>query len=244
VVDVESCAMPVGAWREGPARPRLGRSAIHLWHANLDDVEDSLHALLSTDERARAETILGSLQRRRWISSRAVLRALLARYLDCEPSQPSLAIGAHGKPALARLSPQRLGASSAQLEFNLSHAADIALYGFAASQPLGVDVEYVRPSIDHRAVARRALGGRPAAALAMLEPAARGLEFARLWTRHEARVKCIGSGLGGADAPEPPTWILDEELGNGREAVVALAAGSEPAELECWRWPARGSRRR
>ena len=57
-----------------------------------------------------------------------------------------------------------------------------------------------------------------------LDPAARTREFLRLWTRHEAGLKCTGTGIGRAGTPteaEQP-WIGELDLGDGAAGAVAL----------------------
>jgi hypothetical protein len=55
--------------------------------------------------------------------------------------------------------------------------------------------------------------------------------FYAAWTRHEARVKCTGEGLGGA-APGPAVVAWQLEVDTGYAAAVALdlgaAGGAEP----------------
>ena len=67
-------------------------------------------------------------------------------------------------------------------EFSLSHSGDLAVIALA-EVPVGADVQQVRPVTD--AVLRR-----------VLSPAEReGGDFFALWTRKEAVLKCLGTGL-------------------------------------------------
>jgi 4'-phosphopantetheinyl transferase len=222
-----------GAWAPGPIRPLLADGAVHVWRADLDAVSDDLGATLSDDERARAERFLRERDGRLWGRSRAVLRALLGRYLRADPGRVGFAIGEHGKPTLAD--------PGARVSFNLSHSGAMALYAFAAPGPVGVDVELPRRPFDAVAIAARELGAEAAERLQALPRPAREREFLRAWVRHEAELKCLGIGLAGAgerpDCPSP--WIAELQVADG--GAGAVVTPGRPAELRCWQWPARPS---
>jgi len=214
-----------GAWVPGPANPALAHRGLHVWRAELDQVDPRLAGALSDDERARADRMLGSREQQRWSAARAVLRALLARYLDLEPAALSFHLGAHGKPAL----------DPPAISFNLSHSGGLALYA-VAHNAVGVDVEIDRGDRDSLAIAKRVLGLHEAARLQTLQPPERRREFLRAWTRHEATTKCLGLPLLGNEArPQTPPWILNLDLTDAAAAAVAL--DGPPPELSLWEWP-------
>jgi 4'-phosphopantetheinyl transferase len=205
--------------------------------------------LLSDDERARARRF----QRRRdghlWAAGRGVLRTLLGGYLQSDPSALRIVTGPHGKPALAgepaeaQHTPAGTRAPSApRPSFNLSHSHGIAVFAFTTAGPVGVDVEVARRPKDTLALAARALGAEETARLQRLDPSERQQEFLRAWVRHEAVLKCLGTGIGGAGAgaerPGAPggLWTAELDMGPGASAAVALDAA--PRELCCWIWPA------
>jgi 4'-phosphopantetheinyl transferase len=215
-------------WAPGPLRPRLADGAVHVWRADLGAVADELLELLDSEERDRAERMLSERDRRVWTRSRGVLRALLGRYLQSDPSTISFATGRHGKPQLDRPGPS----------FNLSHSGQLALYAFTAAGAVGVDVEVARRPVNEVALARRTFGADEARRLEELDPDVREPEFRRLWVRHEAELKCRGSGFGGVPVSratgEP--WIAELELGPLAAAAVAVLGPAR--ELRCWEWPA------
>src|SRR5439155_26737943 len=164
------------------------------------------------DEAARAESILPPRTRERWKQARGVLRALLGRYLGCDPRSLRFALEPGGRPILAShavrrnahgaTEPKRDGASSPALAFNISHSGPLALYAVSDSGPIGVDIEVAGPQRNELAVAARALGPAAARRLEGLEPAAGEREVLRAWTAYEARLKCAGSGIGGLPQPQ------------------------------------------
>jgi 4'-phosphopantetheinyl transferase len=231
------------AWAPGPLRPLLAEHAVHVWRADLGAVPDELGYLLDDDERARAARFANARDAERWRRSHGLLRTLLGRYVQLEPASLRFAAGEHGKPALA----QDTGASSAraerksappsdvpQLNFNMSHSRQLALYAFSHAGAVGVDVETARPRVDEVAIAARMLGDGEAQRLRALDPASRKREFLRAWTRHEATLKCVGVGIGGRAGAEYPPWIIELEMGH--DAAGAVAAEQAARELRCWDW--------
>ncbi len=222
-------------WEPGPLAPMLWPGCLHVWRVDLPTVGDRLVELLSEDECERAQRIVGARQRRLWSGSRGVLRALLGRYLQRDPRTVRFQTGAHGKPSLHE--PRGGGG----LSFNLSHSRTLALYAFGESRPVGVDVQLLRApdsrsTNDYVALARRTFGEERARRLHELEPERREREFLRLWTRYEAELKRLGSGIGGGQRgvdPDTP-WIAELEL--GARAAAAVACAEEPSELLLWDW--------
>ena len=126
----------------------LGPREVHVWTSRLSEGPPADLAVLNADERARGERIRVPDGRERWLTGRARLRTILARYLDMAPAAIELVVGEHGKPALA--------GDGRGLEFNLSHTDDLALYALARGRAVGVDAERVRADLDF--VARPAAG--------------------------------------------------------------------------------------
>lgn len=214
---------------------------MHVWRAELTDVAQDTCSVLSVAEQARAQRIIGARRRELWVRSRALLRTLLALYLEADPRSLRFCTNAHGKPSLARprtaagppsSHPERGG----ELSFNLSHSGDLAVYAFARTTALGVDVERLGRARPEPSLAARAFGPAQADRLARMAPQARREEFLRAWTRREAALKCVGIGIGGEGAPRPcEPWVAELEVGPG--AMAAVAAETPPLELRCWEWP-------
>lgn len=167
----------------------------------------------------------GSGPAARWVASRWALRTLLSRYLDEDPAAIALASGEHGKPALAE-APERLA-------FNLSHSGDLAIVAVAAGREVGVDVEAIDPARDLVALARRGLDADSAASVRAAAPAQRARVFYEAWARHEALVKCLGTGLGAAPTAHPPVEVSLLEVGAGHAAALAVES-AEPVAHRCF----------
>jgi 4'-phosphopantetheinyl transferase len=170
----------------------LPPQSLRAWRIHLEQPEHAvaaLSAVLSADERERAERFVFARHRRRFIVTRACLRALLARSTGVAAAAIRFTYGAHGKPAMDT------GAAAPLLHFSVSHAADFAVIALAPDLPLGVDIEAVRPGRDVLAIAARSFAAAEARAIATAPEGARELAFFLCWTRKEAFAKARGDGL-------------------------------------------------
>ncbi len=228
MADLSNPGVQAGAahplWRPAPDRAQLADGALHVWRADLDAPAERLLELLSAQERARAARFQDPATGARWARAHGILRALLGRYLERDPRELRFSAGEHGKPALA---------GDRSCAFNLSHSGELALFAFSASAAVGIDVELARHGRDEPALAARVFGAEQARLLQALGDAQREQEFLRLWARHEALAKCLGSGLGGGAAPDAGDhWLCD--LDAGPRAGAAVAAERAPSLLCCW----------
>lgn len=203
---------------------RLDPGVLHVWRADLDDLEWIGDRALSVEERERAARFSSERSRERWARSRAVLRHLLGGYLGRGPGAIELESGERGKPSVV---------AGDGVEFNLTHSGGLALLAFARENPVGVDVELAGRVRDPLAVAEREFGQEEAERLRALDSAQLEPEFLRLWVRHEAALKCRGEGLGGDDAPDGLV-LVDLDVGSGAAAAVALER--EPDSVSQWRF--------
>jgi 4'-phosphopantetheinyl transferase len=170
----------------------LDSDEVHVWRVDLavgaSGVE-SLAQILSDDERARAARFCFQKDRENFTVARGILRVLLGRYLDLEPSRLAFSYGPHGRPALA----DRNG--SRELCFNISHSNGLALYGFTHDREIGIDVERIRPEMANEQIAERFFAPQEVATLRALPPDAQLEAFFNCWTRKEAFIKASGEGL-------------------------------------------------
>jgi 4'-phosphopantetheinyl transferase len=186
---------------------------VHVWQIPLDRDPAAAQACLDASERCRAAAFKFDIDRRRFIVAHAALRQILARYAGAEPAALVFETDAHGKPRLAH----------GTWQFNLSHSDDLALLAVACDQALGVDVEMQRSFKrgaeddgwdEEMALAARHFTPREAQRLRALQGAERTHAFFRCWTRKEACVKAIGTGI--------RTDLRDIEVGFDGEARVGV----------------------
>jgi len=165
----------------------LTSAEIQLWCAPLDapgEVVESFWRLLSAAENARAERFRFGKHRRRYVLSQGLLRLLLSSYTGFAPEQIQFEHGPRGKPLLAG-GPQ----------FNMAHSEELVLLGFTERQPLGVDVELLRPVTDADTIVERFFAPSEWAVYSRLPAEQRQAAFFNGWTRKEAYIKATGEGL-------------------------------------------------
>lgn len=179
-------------WNPAPEHYSLGDEDVHVWRASLNQTAAVVSAhkqILAPDELERAAKYHFQKDRDRFITARAVLRGLLASYLQSEPAGLRFRTNEYGKPHLDAESGRET------LRFNLSHSQDLALYAVARNREVGLDLEYIRQDFDTRQIAERFFSGREIAALNALPANLQTESFFRCWTRKEAYIKARGEGL-------------------------------------------------
>ncbi|MBV2156573.1 alpha/beta fold hydrolase [Kitasatospora sp. SUK 42] len=143
--------------------------------------------------------------RRRALCAHAALRILASAATTGTPPLPELAPDSRGKPTLRGRDgrPRRLRVS-------LSHAGAYAAVSLCAEGPVGVDIEAVDRLPDRERFARGIMSRAERDAWQAVPEHARDTEVIRAFTRKEAVLKALGTGLAGdlrQVATEPgPTW--------------------------------------
>lgn len=145
-------------------------------------------ATLSDAERERAARFRFDRDRSRWLLAHIAARAIIGAELGVAPAEIRYAFGPTGKPSLAW--PEHTG-----VEFNLSDSGDLALLAICRDAPVGVDVEFVKPMPDLAAIATSHFAAEERAELLALPEAEQLGAFYRIWTRKEAYIKAVGTGL-------------------------------------------------
>jgi 4'-phosphopantetheinyl transferase len=177
-------------WSPPPESLSLSSGEIHVWRADLEqplELQEAFLGLLDQDERARAARFHFEMHRRRFVLGRGFLRVLLGRYLGRAPEQVRFVYGPYGKPALAD--------ADSRLRFNTSHSHELAVYAFVQDSEIGVDVEYIKTDFASEDIARHFFSAYEVETLMALAENERAAAFFRCWTRKEAYIKAIGSGL-------------------------------------------------
>ena len=195
-------------------------------------------SVLDELERQRAAKFVRDVDRHSYLAAHIALRYVLGRHLNTAPGelasvrQPCPTCdGPHGRPALAV--PEPAGAEP-PVQFSLSHGGDLVLVALAGT-PVGVDVEAVPEA---RVAADLSTRFHPAEQREIAAAERPEVAFATVWTRKEAYLKGIGTGLSrglAADylgatglAPLPDGWsVLDVPVPDGYAGAVAVA-GAPP----------------
>ena len=183
---------------------------------------DALIGALSPEEQLRRSSFCDPEEGRRWALARGGLRAVLAAYVRQPPRALRLNHGPYGKLEL----------EEHRLSFSVTHS-DIAVYALARDRRVGVDAERIVPQRASLLVADTFLSARSSTHLRN-QPAERfPREFFRLWTRHEALAKAVGTGL--PDGQPDPTpagwWVCELPIGDAYAAAVAVEGDACPVLL-------------
>jgi len=177
------------------AMGHLAEGEIHVWRANISGQESPLngdYGILSDLEKARADRLRIAKARQRFIRSHAILRQILAKYLDRLPPQIEIDNLPGGKPALAEKSVP----GSEILRFNLAHSQDWMVVSVSRDFETGIDLEFEDPKVDFKQVSKHYFLTDEQTWLANLPEEAQLAAFYRLWTCKEAVLKADGRGIG------------------------------------------------
>jgi 4'-phosphopantetheinyl transferase len=166
-----------------------------VWEINLaQPISESDRNLLNAEETAKADRIIVEPKRRQSYRARADLRRILGLYLETDPRALNFCYGEHGKPALLR----EVDGVEPPLSFNLSHSGDVALVAVVWERPqlqIGIDVEEARPGREFVSIAESFFAPDEVEVFRRLPASEQPAAFYRAWTRKEAYLKAIGTGL-------------------------------------------------
>jgi 4'-phosphopantetheinyl transferase len=211
-------------WSTPPEILAIKSGELHVWRANLNDVQahrETLQSVLSLEEVERAERFIFSRDRDQFIISHAFCRNVLSRYLGINPERLSFARNSFGKPALLDET------DNLNLQFNLTHSGRFAIVAVAKDLRVGVDVECIRKDFPGLEVARRFFSPVEVQVLISLPEKQLSEAFFRGWTRKEAFIKAVGAGL---SIPLDEFAVSVQPLGPGE----ILNFRTAPGEAACW----------
>ena len=191
---------------------------VQVWVASLTVTEERYAALASCIPREEVQhsSSLHPVAARRYVVARGILRNLLSGFTGTDAKKLRFTYGASGKPALA---------DRDDIEFNISHSADLGLFAFSPDRPVGVDVENERPVRRLLDVAQRFMSDEELRTLAETPEGKRNTEFLRAWVVREARLKAEGKGVWSGNANHSPT--LSHRLFAPRPGYIAAVAAPE-----------------
>lgn len=203
---------------------------VHLWQTDLDrsvsDLSD-FRLTLSPSERERADRFHFERDRKRFTAGRGVLREVLSRYLGCPPHTLQFQYNRYGKPRLVAQS-ESDNDIARQIQFNVSHSANRALYGFTLCRSIGVDIEQTQRDISFIEIAEGMFSPYERAVL-QRQPTPEMIRqvFYNCWTRKEAYIKAHGMGL------SMPLSSFDVAL-SPEEPVRIVATRPDSSEVRRW----------
>jgi phosphopantetheinyl transferase len=156
--------------------------------------------LLTSDERLRATRFLHTSDRDAYVAARCAVRLLASRQLQCDPRDIIIGIDALGKPFVEQHS------CTARFSFSISHSRGRVMLATSCSGPVGIDLQWMDPSVDVQKLARAFFREEEADYLDTLPQQQRVRTFYSLWVRKEAYLKALGTGLANG-LRGTPRWI-------------------------------------
>ena len=177
--------MPIGLWAARLERPLTGEET------------EGLTNLLPPGRRERLLRVKDPARRREPLCAYLLLRLALREACGWE-ELPDIALSSQGKPCF----PDALG-----VHFNLSHTSGAVLVGLS-DQPIGVDIECIRPMSPASLERLAAVSER---------------DFFPCWVRREARATLDGTHMGALLRTEMP--LRDGEFYYPLDTFPGYAAG-------------------
>ena len=226
---------------------------IHAWLACLEKspyLIQKLATTLSSEEHKRAYRYRFEKDKIHFILSHGILRTLIGHYISKPADQLEFVREDHGKPRLRN----EFGKQS--IHFNFSRSGTIALYAFTRDQEIGVDVEKIRNVSDMELIVQHYFSKREKSEFFTLPECEKKTAFFNCWTRKEAYIKAIGTGLShpldefdvSLNPREPPKLLGikgDSEVVSQWEIfgftpssgyVAAIAIKNRRYKLKFWKW--------
>jgi len=163
------------------------KHCIDIWSIALNKTdinEAELLCILDKAEQQRYQR-LHINHRHSFLLSHAACRHILSRYTHYSASEIEYSLNEHGKPGLA----------NSPYTFNLSHSHDLAIIAIGTGTDIGVDVEYLKSKPGYMKLAKRFFSPEEYEYLSRQKDSQLQEHFFQLWTRKEAFIKALGTGL-------------------------------------------------
>lgn len=238
-------------WLAPPDSVTLAPRHVHIWRVKASRSNYAfLKSHVSAADCAHAQRFALMVNRYEFLVSRGLLRFLLGCYLGMPPGALRFRSGQHGKPGL------EYGlCGGRRLKFNVSHSGGLILIAIALDHEVGIDIEYVSPTVDFTGFASSIFSSAERNWLLQSPPVQRQLHFFRCWARKEALAKGLGEGISDrirlleiipsqaqllpliSGVPAGRDWTI-KDLDVGDNFVGAIAVGHDKCSLRLWDWPA------
>jgi len=221
-----------------PGKPnyQLKENSIDVWLCQAEKMDkkvDYFFSILSSDEKERANRFKFGIHRQRFIISHGFKRTILAEYLSISPLSIDIIKAEKGKPYLSD--------PIQSLQFNLSHTEDVTLLAITKAAEIGIDIECSDRKTDWEAICHRFYTPVEQNELLSLDKNKQKNAFFGLWTRKEAYIKMLGTGLSLSPTeftltvpPSPPSLIKHHSQKYPTKTKVSFADIELPNSLNSY----------
>jgi phosphopantetheine--protein transferase-like protein len=169
--------------------PDLSEPAICLLntHSYCSDKVSSFRKILSEKEQQKASRFRFLCDQQSYVITHAMLRSILGKYLELDPSEIEFVLNDFGKPSLRE--------NVKKIHFNLSHRSGMSVLAFSPKGEIGIDIEKMDPTFDFNQIAQTHFSKDENDFINAI-PEEVCEKFYLLWTRKEALLKAVGTGIG------------------------------------------------
>lgn len=203
--------------------PPLLEDEVHVWLASLDQWpgdDRSILSTLSTREQERACRFRRDDDKKRYVYARWLIHRFLSTYLATPVDRVELVYDDLGKPRVDVDPP---------LFCNWSHSGRLIVLAFTRVGEVGVDVELLRPLPDVDLLTQQYLTTPERHKVMSHAAETRSSVFIQYWTRKEAYLKALGTGLTRAPnsftvipQPQPGRWRVMDQTHTLRESIGVI----------------------
>lgn len=160
---------------------------VEIYFAETGKIENrfaSCKNYVTEEEQKRSDRFYSRTYQKTYLFSHALLRLILAKKLEMDPGNLTFYNDKNDKPQL----------KDNKAYFNISHTRDSFAIAIARDFPVGIDLEGIKDNINYRSIIKNYFGKKEREYI--LHSESKAIEkFYLLWTRKEALLKAIGTGL-------------------------------------------------
>lgn len=172
------------------SKPR--QDEIKIYSLNYQTISNEIFSLkdnITSPEISIANKFKYEKDKSRYIIARSFLRKILSNILGINPLDIIISTNKFGKPVLDHK-------KYSNIKFNLSHSGDIIVYAFSLFNEVGIDIEILDSTINHLEIAKNCFSSEETLFLKNSKNQFEMTDkFFRIWTRKEALLKAVGTGL-------------------------------------------------
>lgn len=139
---------------------------------------------LNKVDQLKANRLQNSEDKKTRLICYTLLRMILSKRLNKDPNGIIFLKGASGKPVI----------KDASLFFNISHTRDSFAFAISEHSSIGVDLEDLNKLSDFETIIKKIFSGKECEFIHKSTTKSRN-NFSLLWTRKEALLKAIGTGI-------------------------------------------------
>jgi len=151
---------------------------------DLAGIYSGLKQYLGKEELARADRFVYDKDRSTYVSCHAILRLILAKRLRLGPLDISFINGVYNKPKLP----------GDPLFFNITHTVNAFAVVIADNFEAGIDMESVNRTMNYNGIIGNFFSESEGKYIRQI-PEEENSRFYKLWTRKEALLKALGTGI-------------------------------------------------